>query len=1106
MRDTHLTELPARGWVNHHLSLTLNMFAWALLFCLLSPGKTWAQDAKQAKKATSQKASKGTKGQSPTTKPSKPEADKKTPPQKAPKTQKTPKTQKGKELPTSILMVRKGPSPTTKPKVTALKWPLCPHKAGGMICTLWDECWQRKQDSCDELLLSYEEELGLQSEYDGFVKKLKDKCAKKDAVACLFRLRRIKWGVGIKPNARKLLTVSIQICKLYPKHCKSHTRHIFQQARNDVRSPRKIRALYQSACKEEYAEACYDFGRQQYAQSALKPSYRKDASLYFEKACKLGHGKSCHFLAAMALSGITEAPDEAEAASYFFKGCASKHAPSCHQLGRSFRLGRGLPTSVLFARYFFQKACSLDNTYQCHPPVNFLPKGEEPKKKISSLLHSLLQQTLIDIRLSCVENNAVDCMTLGHLVRSGWDGEPDQDRALDAFEKACSIGRKDGCALKLYLQAHKKRFKWKGPQYAKTRQALGTLCQKEALACAMLGKWDETGALFTDSWFANTGKRKRAPQQALRWYQKGCAHKHQPSCYKVAAITLSQDKPTAADRARAGKLLNGACQAHVAAACKQLAAQKKKPQERLAALQLACRSFDAQGCERFGEKAYQYATKGRSKPLFAWIEQAKYGLEQACEQGRHSACFRLAKLLESLPLAKEQSLRVGMLYKRACERSTGASKTDACFRYASLMLSQQISEETSVYVRKLLQKQCDDKHQASCVLLAPMLEQGISGPFARERAKEIHKESCKRGEAKGCYQVARVMMAKAQTKAERAEATKEYNKACQKGHLLACFEVLKKRQDKVLKPKKKKKKKRRYRSRYRRNPLWLRMLGAPKYVSTKTSTITLGTKPKTKQPTSKKSKKSKKPKKKKPAPKMPKAFVAECQKQIAAADKRCQKGEESACHVLGYFHYYGIGTKKSVTKARRAFRKTCQNDNRTGCFWLGYLYDEGVTAGRRVKAKAVQLVYRACELRSAQACYYMGQLFFDKWRYSYSSYKYYRKKKYRYYKKYAKGGDWYRKKMTKVFHTACMLGAVKACTFLGHSYYKGDNFYAMNDQSNKLAVKYYSRGCQLDDGKACWQLVSLTDGPASPHFQKACRLKYKWQCFTQTTSRIFKMN
>lgn len=184
--------------------------------------------------------------------------------------------------------------------------------------------------------------------------------------------------------------------------------------------------------------------------------------------------------------------------------------------------------------------------------------------------------------------------------------------------------------------------------------------------------------------------------------------------------------------------------------------------------------------------------------------------------------------------------------------------------------------------------------------------------------------------------------------------------------------------------------------------------------------------------------------------KTPNKIPSTAEDPVAAAQRKCDAGETSACFDLGKKYRDGKVVAKDITKAVNLLAKACDGNLADACAYLGWLYKYGDEVGTdEVRAagfyaRAVALWDAGCERQDLEQCVSLGD------HYNY-------------------GGDKSEKpKAAAAYGKACAAGMLAACTNQGRVLEQ-----MHTDESEKLAVNSYRKACDGGETEACGDLGAM---------------------------------
>jgi hypothetical protein len=117
-----------------------------------------------------------------------------------------------------------------------------------------------------------------------------------------------------------------------------------------------------------------------------------------------------------------------EAKSYFDRACMQGIADACDYIGRMYEEGLGVAHDGFLASALYSKACDAGSTDAC--------------TRLRSAKH---YGDVVRLSQECNNGNGNSCANLGGLYRAGMGVKRDSEKAMQLFEKACSMGSQLGC-------------------------------------------------------------------------------------------------------------------------------------------------------------------------------------------------------------------------------------------------------------------------------------------------------------------------------------------------------------------------------------------------------------------------------------------------------------------------------------------------------------------------------------------------------------------------------------------------------------------------------------------------------------------------------------
>jgi TPR repeat protein len=187
------------------------------------------------------------------------------------------------------------------------------------------------------------------------------------------------------------------------------------------------------------------------------------------------------------------------------------------------------------------------------------------------------------------------------------------------------------------------------------------------------------------------------------------------------------------------------------------------------------------------------------------------------------------------------------------------------------------------------------------------------------------------------------------------------------------------------------------------------------------------------------------------------------------AEQRCQQGATAACGELGRFLVARSDIEKDVERGLVLLEVACGQDDPPACAALGRMYiDRGHDKAR---ARARELLTRACARRSAEACTGLGEVLeIDR-------------------------GE--RVELVAAFHKGCALGDALGCERYGHILWR-DTF----GDGRTQAEEAFARACGLGRLSSCHLLAMVFAGDPARRaggmdlLRRNCERGYARSCST----------
>ncbi len=195
------------------------------------------------------------------------------------------------------------------------------------------------------------------------------------------------------------------------------------------------------------------------------------------------------------------------------------------------------------------------------------------------------------------------------------------------------------------------------------------------------------------------------------------------------------------------------------------------------------------------------------------------------------------------------------------------------------------------------------------------------------------------------------------------------------------------------------------------------------------------------------------------------ALTAVLPSQFESTKSACQNGDGEKCYVLGNMYKKGIGTEKSISKAKDAYTKGCEKSNATtleSCYALGKLYLDGSGIARN-NSMAFKLFSHTCKDTFTKGCGALGHLYYQ-----------------------GKGVDQNITKAIKFLTIGCDANDAKSCATLGTVYITGQGV----NEDYKKAYKAFYKACQKGDALGCYNLGNMYENAIGREQSKNDALYY----------------
>ncbi len=258
-------------------------------------------------------------------------------------------------------------------------------------------------------------------------------CKAKQGEACERLAGALERGAGGKPDLRGAAAMYVKLCPnldaddgygMSPA-CEGRFRH----------EGLKAAAALAGKCDKGDAQSCFEAGRlanrfYQRFPEQLGASWRDNPGLAYERACQLGLGEACVWVADW-WSGPErgEAADGGKARAAMARGCDLGHLDACRYLAGWLLDGKHGPPDVARGRAMLEEGCQQGRDADCGALVRWLVEGKDPA----------LREGRRGLEIA-----AEACARTKGAQSCGWSKRAPEVTALLDQEEACAAG--DGAA------------------------------------------------------------------------------------------------------------------------------------------------------------------------------------------------------------------------------------------------------------------------------------------------------------------------------------------------------------------------------------------------------------------------------------------------------------------------------------------------------------------------------------------------------------------------------------------------------------------------------------------------------------------------------------
>lgn len=408
------------------------------------------------------------------------------------------------------------------------------------------------------------------------------------------------------------------------------------------------------------------------------------------------------------------------------KLCSHGSGWACFFMARHKGLAKDTQTQHIQRQKWLRKGCQHQHAMSCYT------LGYEAQIHLSFPA----VQASIWLNRSCMLGEPLGCLALGRLFLIGQPIPQNRVAAYFYLHRACTHGSVQACsytplrdASKRAIQQQNLSAQWRN-FFQRWVDARMRACHRDQpIDCFVLGLY-----------FAHKASRapRRSTYQASHWIQKACSLGWTQACQRLK----QRDKKTTASRGRGSKRKRTFKCAH---------RNPKRCWEKLAQRWLSLQSI-----------------------------QPEHAMQLACAIGAPKACFQYAQKTRthSSPYAFQRSIQ---LHRKNCLEHTYQA---SCLRWAMQYTHTEHSVKSLQKLRKTLRQYCSQGHPKACSLWLNWMYHGIGGSQDKQRAIQLHLQSCKQGRLDACLQIKVAWISK--DKVLRTQVIQKLRKACLRGILLAC--------------------------------------------------------------------------------------------------------------------------------------------------------------------------------------------------------------------------------------------------------------------------------------------------------------------------------
>lgn len=185
---------------------------------------------------------------------------------------------------------------------------------------------------------------------------------------------------------------------------------------------------YQNACDRGDMSSCVMLGTMYHLGDGVSQNFSRARELYAQ-ACNGGLAEGCSHLGFMYENGHTT-QNYTKAIEFYEKACDLGDANGCASVAKIYE---NIKEDALQAFTYYDKACDGGDGESCvHIALLYAEKGDN---------HASADY----YEKGCEHSDASACLNLGTMYYQGTGRWEDAQKALELFEKACTLGSESGC-------------------------------------------------------------------------------------------------------------------------------------------------------------------------------------------------------------------------------------------------------------------------------------------------------------------------------------------------------------------------------------------------------------------------------------------------------------------------------------------------------------------------------------------------------------------------------------------------------------------------------------------------------------------------------------